>query len=69
MQHGISGSNHGNGLEDDQVRAYHEQALARGEKRVLCRTGEGRLYSYARDEIGVVTASSTLRCGLPADSL
>ncbi len=58
MQHGISGSNHGNGLEDDQVRAYHEQALARGEKRVLCRTKEGRLYSYARDEIGVVTASS-----------
>jgi len=58
VQHGISGNNRGNGLDDDQVRAYHEQALVRGEKRVLCRTTDGRLYSYARDEIGVVTASS-----------
>ena len=43
---------------DDQVRANHEQALARGEKRVLFRTVDGRLHSYAKDELGVVTASS-----------
>ncbi|MEV7131312.1 hypothetical protein AB0N24_00340 [Arthrobacter sp. NPDC093128] len=43
---------------DDLVRAHHEQALARGEKRVLFRTVDGRLHSYAKDELGVVTASS-----------
>jgi hypothetical protein len=43
---------------DNQVRDFHNEAVARGEKRVLCRTTDGRLYSYARDEIGVVTASS-----------
>lgn len=43
---------------DDQVRAEHEQALVRGEKRVLSRTVDGRLHSYNRDEIGIVTASS-----------
>jgi hypothetical protein len=43
---------------DDQVRAEHEQALARGEKRILFRTVEGKLHSYAKDELGVVTASS-----------
>ncbi|TQJ41846.1 hypothetical protein FBY33_3965 [Arthrobacter sp. SLBN-112] len=59
MQNGIPGSNTGSGsTSDDQVRAEHEQALARGEKRVLFRTVEGRLYSYAKDELGVVTASS-----------
>jgi hypothetical protein len=59
VQNGIQGSNAGSGPNsDDQVRAYHEQALARGEKRVLFRTVEGRLHSYAKDELGVVTASS-----------
>lgn len=59
MENGIPGSNTGNGPHsDDQVRAYHEQALARGDKRVLFRTVEGRLHSYAKDELGVVTASS-----------
>jgi hypothetical protein len=59
VQNGIPGSNTGSGSNsDDQVRAEHEQALARGEKRVLFRTVEGRLYSYAKDELGVVTASS-----------
>jgi hypothetical protein len=59
VQNGIPGSNTGNGPHsDDQVRAYHEQALARGDKRVLFRTVEGRLHSYAKDELGVVTASS-----------
>ena len=43
---------------DDQVRAHHEQALARGENRVLFRTVDGRLHSYAKDELKVVTASS-----------
>ena len=43
---------------DDQVRAEHEQAVARGEKRVLSRTVDGRLHSYNKDEIGIVNASS-----------
>ena len=43
---------------DQQVRADHEQAVAHGENRVLMRTTGGRLHSYARDELGVVTASS-----------
>ncbi|WP_223257149.1 hypothetical protein [Arthrobacter globiformis] len=43
---------------DDQVRSEHEQALARGEKRVLSRTVDGSLHSYAKDEIGIVPASS-----------
>ncbi|MDQ0673783.1 MULTISPECIES: hypothetical protein [Micrococcaceae] len=55
----ITGSNPGSGSNpDDQVRASHEQALARGEKRILYRTVDGRLHSYAKDELGVVTASS-----------
>lgn len=59
MQQGTSGSNGANGLnQDDQVRAAHEHALAEGEKRVLFRTVDGRLHSYAKDELGVVTASS-----------
>ena len=59
MQNGFTGSNTGSGPNpDDQVRAEHEQAVARGEKRVLFRTVEGRLHSYAKDELGVVTASS-----------
>lgn len=59
MQNGISGSNMGGGPHyDDQVRNQHEQALARGDKRILFRTVEGRLHSYAKDELGVVTASS-----------
>lgn len=43
---------------DDHVRAEHEQALVRGEKRVLTRTMQGHLYSYARDEIGFARAGS-----------
>ena len=43
---------------DDEARARHAQALAAGEKRVLMRTREGRLHSYARDEIGIVPAGS-----------
>jgi hypothetical protein len=43
---------------DDQVRASHERAVAHGEKRVLFRTVNGDLYSYTKDELGVVTASS-----------
>jgi hypothetical protein len=58
MPYGNSGSHDDGANGDNEVRAYHDQALARGEKRVLCRTTEGRLYSYAKDEIGVVTASS-----------
>ncbi|VXB69945.1 conserved hypothetical protein [Arthrobacter sp. 9AX] len=59
MQNGIPGSNAGGGPNsDDQVRAYHDQALARGDKRFLFRTVDGRLHSYAKDELGVVTASS-----------
>lgn len=59
MQYGTPGNGHNDGSSrDDEVRAYHDQAVARGEKRVLCRTTDGRLYSYAKDEIGVVTASS-----------
>lgn len=59
MQNGIPGSNSGSGPNsDDQVRAHHEQALVRGEERVLFRTVDGRLHSYAKDELGVVTASS-----------
>ena len=59
MQHGNSGNGHDEGtLHDKEVRASHDQALARGEKRVLFRTTEGRLHSYSKDEIGIVTASS-----------
>jgi hypothetical protein len=59
VQNDIPNTNTGSGpSDDDQVRAYHEQALARGDKRVLFRTVEGRLQSYAKDERGVVTASS-----------
>lgn len=43
---------------DDEMRQRHEQAVAAGEKRVLSRTMEGRLYSYARDEIGFARAGS-----------
>lgn len=32
---------------DDEMRQRHEQAVAAGEKRVLSRTMEGRLYSYS----------------------
>lgn len=43
---------------DDEIRERHDQAVAAGEKRVLSRTMEGRLYSYARDEIGFARAGS-----------
>jgi hypothetical protein len=59
VQNSFSGNSAGSGpAADDQVRADHKQALARGEKRVLFRTVEGRLHSYGKDELGVVTASS-----------
>ena len=39
--------------EDEQTRAWHEHAVAAGEKRLLTRTLDGgRLHSYAADEIG-----------------
>ena len=57
MHDGIPGSTPGSDPED-QVRINHDQAVARGEERVLFRTVDGRLHSYARDELGVVTASS-----------
>ncbi|GAB5078515.1 hypothetical protein [Arthrobacter sp. AD-310] len=57
MHNGFPGNNPGSDSED-QVRLNHDQAVARGEKRVLFRTVDGRLHSYARDELGVVTASS-----------
>lgn len=37
---------------DDAIRAEHQRALARGEKRVLRTTATGALHSYAGDEIG-----------------
>lgn len=37
---------------DDVTRAEHQQALARGEQRVLRTTATGELHSYAADEIG-----------------
>lgn len=43
---------------DDEIRERHDQAVAAGEKRVLSRTMEGRLHSYARDEIGFARAGS-----------
>ncbi|TLM85845.1 hypothetical protein [Pseudarthrobacter sp. NamE5] len=57
MQNGFPGSNPGSDSEE-QIRFNHDQAVAHGEKRVLFRTVDGRLHSYARDELGVVTASS-----------
>lgn len=59
MHNGTSADSGSNPADQDSViRAHHEQAVAQGENRVLCRTVDGRLYSYARDEIGVLTASS-----------
>jgi hypothetical protein len=59
VKNGNPGSNPGSGPDfDDQIRAHHEYALSRGEKRVLFRTVDGSLHSYAKDELGVVTASS-----------
>lgn len=55
MQNGMPGSSPS---PEDQVRDFHKQALERGEKRVLFRTVDGTLHSYAKDELGVVTASS-----------
>ena len=43
---------------DEEMRQWHQQALASGEQRVLARTTSGELHSYAKDELGVVTASS-----------
>jgi multisubunit Na+/H+ antiporter MnhC subunit len=43
---------------DEEVRQWHDQALAAGQQRVLVRTTSGELHSYAKDELGVVTASS-----------
>jgi len=46
---------------DDAVRAEHEKAVAAGEKKVLMRTRDGQLHSYARDEIGIVPAGSHVK--------
>lgn len=43
---------------DEETRQGHDQALAAGQQRVLARTTSGELHSYAKDELGVVTASS-----------
>ena len=42
---------------DEAVRVEHEQALARGEKRVLRTTSTGELHSYPEDEIGFTPGS------------
>ena len=62
MQNGIPGSNNPDYASgsDDQVRAYHEQALARGDKQILFRTAEGRLHSYTREELTVAGAAGVL---------
>lgn len=38
--------------QDQAVKAEHEEAVARGEKRVLRTTKTGLLHSYSADEIG-----------------
>ncbi len=37
---------------DEEVWQWHKQALAAGQRRVLSRTMNGELHSYAKDEIG-----------------
>ena len=45
--------------EDEQTRAWHEHAIAAGEKRLLTRTMDGgQLHSYAADEVGFARAGS-----------
>ncbi|MHC5560961.1 hypothetical protein [Kocuria sp. U4B] len=46
---------------DDEVRARHADAVAAGEPRMLSRTKDGQLHSYARDEIGIVRAGSGIK--------
>ncbi len=41
------------------MTAWHNQAVAAGEKRTLSRTREGELHSYASDEIGFARAGSS----------
>lgn len=43
---------------DDNMTAWHRQAVAAGQKRTLSRTANGDLYSYARDELGFARAGS-----------
>jgi len=38
--------------QDEAVTAAHDEAVARGEKRVLRKTTTGELHSYPADEIG-----------------
>jgi hypothetical protein len=38
--------------QDEALTAEHDEAVARGEKRVLRRTRTGELHSYPADEIG-----------------
>lgn len=38
--------------QDEAVSVEHHEAVARGERRVLRTTGDGRLHSYPADEIG-----------------
>ncbi|MDT0215334.1 hypothetical protein Q9R29_15690 [Rothia sp. ARF10] len=42
---------------DQAVTAAHEEAVARGEKRVLRKTRNGLLHSYPADEIGFTPGS------------
>lgn len=43
--------------QDQAVTAEHEEAVARGEKRVLRKTKAGVLHSYPADEIGFTPGS------------
>lgn len=42
---------------DDEVYAEHKKAIATGEKRILAKTRQGELHSYADEEIGFLTGS------------
>lgn len=48
----------GRQARDAEMNAWHEQAVAGGQKRILSRTVNGDLYSYARDELGFARAGS-----------
>lgn len=51
-------SDPGRQARDAEMTAWHQQATANGEKRILSRTMNGDLYSYARDELGFARAGS-----------
>jgi hypothetical protein len=48
----------GRQARDAEMTAWHQQAVANGERRILSRTMNGDLYSYARDELGFARAGS-----------